>query len=155
MYQDHRPLGLGALDRDRYVDSLREPTLLAIDEQGEEIHTLAWSDAGRVVACRTFGTAPDGDVFERVLVSLFLTDADHLLRFEDFELEDAERAVACTASIEREAEVPAGFAVFARRDPHRRAGALLRKERWRSGGGGLFGPPPGCCCVDRFPSAIG
>jgi hypothetical protein len=95
VYADHRMLGMGVLARDRYVDSLRELCALAIDVQGEELQTLAWNEHGCVVALRMCGTIPDGGgPFERLVVSLFRIDGEQLLRAEDFEIDDALRAVA-------------------------------------------------------------
>jgi class 3 adenylate cyclase/GNAT superfamily N-acetyltransferase/ketosteroid isomerase-like protein len=89
--QDHRSLGLGALDADGWVDSLG--AMVAPDLRTEPLRILAWGRRGRVSLMRLCGTR-EGGPFENVLVVAALTRGDRIARYEFFDVADAERALA-------------------------------------------------------------
>jgi hypothetical protein len=93
--RDHRTLGLGALGRDEWIESLLAVTDLARDWSGEMVRILSWNQHGRVVVSRGFGTMPDGGgPFEGVQVSVLVTDGDRICHLELFNAADADRALA-------------------------------------------------------------
>jgi hypothetical protein len=57
-----------------------------------------------VAVIRTFGTVPDGGPFENVFVSTILTDGDCIQRYENFDVADADRALARFAELSGEKE---------------------------------------------------
>jgi hypothetical protein len=91
---DHRPLSLGELTRDQWVESHRVQVELAPDVKAEAFRILAWNSHGRVVVCRRFGTLRDGGSFENVFVVVEQTDGDHIEQYEIFDVPDADRALA-------------------------------------------------------------
>jgi ketosteroid isomerase-like protein/tetratricopeptide (TPR) repeat protein len=93
-FHDHRRLGLGALDVDVWIDSLRALGELTTDLKFEEIRTLACNRHGRVMMGRTRGTNPEGGPFENVFVLVHRSRGDQLLNHEVFDPEDAARALA-------------------------------------------------------------
>jgi hypothetical protein len=93
--RDHRTLGLGALGRDEWIESLQAVADLARDWSGEMVRFLSWNRHGRVVVSRGFGTIPDGGgPFEAVQVSVLVSDGDRVRHLELFDAADAERALA-------------------------------------------------------------
>jgi hypothetical protein len=93
-FDDHRTLGMGVLDRESWVASVRAQDDLTRDLAVEDLRTLAWSRYGRVTVRRIFGTNLEGGPFENVFVNLMLCEGDLVQRLEAFDLDDAERAVA-------------------------------------------------------------
>jgi hypothetical protein len=91
---DHRPLRLGELGPDPWVESLRVQVELAPDVNAEAFRILAWNRHGRVHLMRVFGTLREGGPFENVFVTVFLTEGDRIQRQEFFDLADADRALA-------------------------------------------------------------
>ncbi|MEO6027904.1 MAG: nuclear transport factor 2 family protein, partial [Candidatus Binatia bacterium] len=95
VWVDHRPLGLGTLDLEQWVASLR-----AIDELSERLsyeilRVLAWNADGLVIAFRRRGTVPDGGgPFEDGFIVVTINAGDRIQRGEVFAEQDAERAVA-------------------------------------------------------------
>jgi ketosteroid isomerase-like protein len=102
VFDDHRTLGLGKLDRDQWVASLRALADLGRDLAAEMPRVLAWNRHGLVAVTRTFGTVPDGGPFENVFVSTVLTDGDCIQRYEVFDVADADRALARFAELSGE-----------------------------------------------------
>ncbi len=94
VFHDHRTLGMGMLDRDRGVASLRALVDLSPDTVFEVSQVLAWNRHGLVIAMRTFGTVPGGGPFENVFVTVMQIDGERVQRYEVFDCDDAERAVA-------------------------------------------------------------
>ena len=94
VFDDRRTLGLGVLDRERWLESLRALGELTQNLALEESQTLAWNHHGRVTARRAFGTNLEGGPFENVFAALTLCEGDRIRRLEMFDLDDAERAVA-------------------------------------------------------------
>jgi len=90
---DHRRLGLGQLDRDEWIDSWLVGVELAPDVRVESPRILAWNEQGSVRLNRVYGTR-DGGEFENVFLGVDVWDAARMWRFEFFEVEDAERALA-------------------------------------------------------------
>jgi ketosteroid isomerase-like protein len=97
---DHRPLGLGRLDREQWIASMQALAELSPDMAGEASQTLAWNRHGLVVANRIVGTVPNGGgPFENVFVTVVLTAGNHIAHFEVFPITDAERALARFAEL--------------------------------------------------------
>ncbi len=106
---DHRPLSLGELSPDIYVESLRVVAPLAPGWSAEMMRILAWKRHGRVAVYRGFGTLHDGGPFENFLIGVALTDRDRIQRYELFDVGDGERALAhfaelCAGLVERPPE---------------------------------------------------
>ena len=57
---DHRPLSLGALDREQWIASLRANDDLSVGLTWDVFRVLAWSEQGFVVGIRRLGTIADG-----------------------------------------------------------------------------------------------
>jgi hypothetical protein len=92
---DHRPLSLGALDREQWIDSLRASDDLSIGLTWDLFRVLAWSEQGIVVGIRRLGTIADGGgPFENELFTTALVVAGRIQRYDVFGEADAERAVA-------------------------------------------------------------
>jgi hypothetical protein len=96
--QDHRRLGFGSVSIDGWVESWRVLVELAPDVSAEQFRLLVWSERGRVSVMRQHGTR-EGGPFESVFVGVFLTRGDHIERYELFDLEDTERALARFAEL--------------------------------------------------------
>ncbi len=94
VFDDHRMLGLGVLDRERWVGSVQAQDDLTRDLAVEDLRVLAWNRRGRVTVRRTFGTNLEGGPFENVFAQVMLCEGDRIQRLEVFDLDDAERAVA-------------------------------------------------------------
>jgi ketosteroid isomerase-like protein len=100
IFVDHRPLGLGTLDREQWIASMQ-----AVDELGDGViwevfRVLAWSEQGFVVAVRRFGTIADGGgPFEVDAILTRLVVDGRIRRVEVFGESDAERAVARFAEL--------------------------------------------------------
>jgi len=99
VFVDHRTLGLGTLDRDQWVTSLRALADLGLDLATDVIRVLAWNRHGLVVATRLFGTVPDGGPFENVLITVALTEGDRVRRYEIVDVGDPDRALARFAEL--------------------------------------------------------
>jgi ketosteroid isomerase-like protein len=96
--QDHRRLGFGSVSIDGWIESWRVLVELAPDVSAEQFRILAWSERGRVSVMRQHGTR-EGGPFESVFVGVFLTRGAQIERYEIFDLEDAERALARFAEL--------------------------------------------------------
>jgi hypothetical protein len=94
VFHDHRPLGLGAVPRDQWIESLRVQAELAPDVHVETPRILAWNHQGRLDVTRVWGTMQDGGRFENVFLRLMLARRDQIHCYEVFEVGDAERAIA-------------------------------------------------------------
>jgi hypothetical protein len=92
-FDDHRTLGMGVLDREGWVASIRAQDDLTRDLAVEDFRTLAWNRCGRVTVRRVFGRNLEGGPFENVFANMMLCEGDRLRRVEVFDLDDAERAV--------------------------------------------------------------
>jgi ketosteroid isomerase-like protein len=95
---DHRALRFGAalgdLGRDAYLDSLRALAELAPDARTEAPRYLAWNQWGVVRVVRLFGTQRDGGEFENVFLGVLMTDGDRIERYELFDIDDVDAALA-------------------------------------------------------------
>jgi len=95
---DHRALrfgaALGALGRDAYLDSLRALAELAPDARTEAPRYLAWNQWGFVRVLRLFGTQRDGGELENVFLGVSLTDGERIERYELFDIDDVDAALA-------------------------------------------------------------
>ncbi|MGH7286719.1 MAG: hypothetical protein ACREI8_01710, partial [Myxococcota bacterium] len=96
--EDHRSIGLFALDVDAWIDSLRALTDLAGDMTSETLRILAWNARGRAAVVRLFGTR-EGGAFENVLISVTLAPGHRIERHEFFDVTGAERARARFAEL--------------------------------------------------------
>jgi ketosteroid isomerase-like protein len=101
---DHRILGLGTLTGDAWIESLQALTELAPDVTPESFRDLVYDRNGRVWFLRTTGTVPDGGPFENVMVALAFIVNGRLRRWEIFDIEDADRAVARFRELSAEAD---------------------------------------------------
>jgi ketosteroid isomerase-like protein len=91
---DHRPLSLGALDREQWIDSLRANDDLSVGLTWDVFRVLAWSEQGIVVGIRRLGTIADGGgPFENELFTTALVVAGRIQRYEFFVEAEAESAV--------------------------------------------------------------
>ena len=92
---DHRALvGAGELRRDGFIETRRALADLAPDAAVEPLRILVWNPHGRVSVWRGSGTVRDGGPFEAVFVGVYLTDRDRILRYECFDVDDVDRALA-------------------------------------------------------------
>jgi ketosteroid isomerase-like protein len=102
VFDDHRTLGLGTLDRDQWAASIRAQADLAPDLAAEVSRVLAWNRHSLAAMARTFGTVPNGGPFENVFVAVALIEGDRIQRCEVFDVTDAERALARFAELSGE-----------------------------------------------------
>ena len=58
-----------------------------------------WNRHGRVDGCRMFGTLRDGGPFEIVFLRVLETDGDHIQRYEIFDVDAADAALARFAEL--------------------------------------------------------
>jgi hypothetical protein len=91
---DHRTLGLGALGREEWIESLRVLADLAPGWSLETMRILAWNRHGRVDVSRHFGTTRDGGPFENVFIRVVVTSGDRIQSNDTFDVADADRALA-------------------------------------------------------------
>jgi hypothetical protein len=91
---DHRTLGMGRLDRDRWIASWRAGVDLAPDAGAERPRILAWSRDGRVWVHRVFDTTREGGLFENVFIVVAVAEGDRIRHLEFFDAGDAGRALA-------------------------------------------------------------
>jgi ketosteroid isomerase-like protein len=99
VFVDHRTLGLGTLDADRWITSIQALADLAPDLAAETRQVLAWNRHGLVSVVRNFGTVPDGGPFENLYVQVLLIAGGRIQRYEAFDPTDADRAVARFAEL--------------------------------------------------------
>ena len=100
VFVDHRPLGLGTLDREQWIASMQAGDELGDGVIVEVFRVLAWSEQGHVVAVRRFGTIADGGgPFEVDAILTRLVVDGRIQRSEIFGEADAERAVARFAEL--------------------------------------------------------
>jgi ketosteroid isomerase-like protein len=92
--RDHRTLGLGALGREEWIESLRVLADLAPGWSLETMRILAWNRHGRVDVSRHFGTTRDGGPFENIFVRVIVTGGDRIQSNDTFDVADADRALA-------------------------------------------------------------
>ena len=93
-FRDRRPLGLGSLSRDEWIESLRVISDLAPGWGLETVQVLAWNRHGRVDVSRHFGTTRDGGPFENIFIRVLVTDDDRIQSNDSFDIADADRALA-------------------------------------------------------------
>jgi ketosteroid isomerase-like protein len=93
------PAVLGTIDRDQWVASLRALAELAPDVAGERIRIVTWNHRGCVDVFRQLGTMRDGGPFETVVARVFVTDGEHIQRYEMFDGGDTEAALARFAEL--------------------------------------------------------
>ncbi len=92
------PSVLGTLDRDAWVQSVRTLADLAPDLAGEIVRILSWNEFGRVQVARQFGTR-DGGPWESPFVGLFMISGDRVQRYEIYDLDAADAALARFAEL--------------------------------------------------------
>ena len=98
---DHRLTGIGAIEgADAYVDSVVALWDLAPDQQLDPPVRLALERYGLVQAVRAFGTLRDGGgAFERLLLSVAIVSSGRIGRYEFFEIDDVDAALARLAEL--------------------------------------------------------
>jgi ketosteroid isomerase-like protein len=149
---DYRPLGLGRLGRDGWIESWRVGADLAPDVCLEVLRILVWNEHGRVQLSRVAGTR-DGGEFENVLLNLIVYDGQLLRYHEFYDVEDADRAVARFEELCRSSPGRATAAAAAVQIPPNAAVRYLEhwKDTLRSGNAdalvGLL--DPSFVCEDR------
>jgi len=98
-----RRTGTGLLEgADAYLQSLRAIWELTRASEAEVLVRLAIAPSGSVAISRVAGRLHDGGPFETLACTVVLIESGRFTHFEQFEIEDAERA------LERFAEVSAG-----------------------------------------------
>jgi hypothetical protein len=102
VFDDHRILGLGKLDGDQWVASLRALADLSPDVATEVSRVLTWNRHGGVLMVHLRGTVPDGGPFENVLIGAILTAGNRIRHYAAFDLGDADRALAHFAALSDE-----------------------------------------------------
>jgi hypothetical protein len=95
---DHRTLGLGTLDQDEWIESVRAWGELSPDLDAEVLRILAWNRCGCTDLTRVFGTR-DGGAFESLFIRVLLTEGAHIQRYELFDVGDTDRALARFAEL--------------------------------------------------------
>jgi hypothetical protein len=100
---DRRTLGLGRIDRDQWIASLKAPAALGPDPAGEVRRVLAWNRHGSVAEIRTYGMV-EGP-FANGFLCVFMTSADCIRSSLTFNMTDADRALACFAELSGAREV--------------------------------------------------
>lgn len=94
-FVDHRTLGMGTLDRDRWIESLRALAELAPDLAQETFRVLAWNRGGLAILTRGVGTVPGGGgLFENEFAAVVLVVGGKLRYYEVFEIADVDHAIA-------------------------------------------------------------
>jgi ketosteroid isomerase-like protein len=100
VYHDHRLVGQGRVDgADAYLDTLPALWDLARDIQLEPRFVLAVERHGMVAVDRTFGTLPEGGVFEIYWATVATVSRGRVTRIELFELEAVDAALARLAEL--------------------------------------------------------
>ncbi len=92
--RDHRTLGLGALGREEWIESLRVLADLAPGWSLETVRILAWNRHGRVDVSRHLGTTRDGGPFENIFIRVVLTEGDRIQSNDTFDAAEVDRALA-------------------------------------------------------------
>jgi class 3 adenylate cyclase/ketosteroid isomerase-like protein/tetratricopeptide (TPR) repeat protein len=94
--EDHRRTGMGRLESpEAYVASFAAVVdELSTDYRMELLYVAASADHGSVTVGRACGTNAAGGVFESIIVTVAIFDGDKICRFEWFEPEDLDRALA-------------------------------------------------------------
>ena len=97
---DRRRAGLGRVDgADAYVESIAVLWNLAPDIQVDGRVGLALERHGLVSAGRDFGTLAEGGAFERQRVAVLIVAGGRITRFEMFDVEDVDAALARFAEL--------------------------------------------------------
>lgn len=111
VFDDHRTLGLGRLDRDRWIASLQAQAAPGPRLAGEVRRVLAWNHHGLVVELRTYGALWGADgasessgPFENALICVFMTTGDRIRSSHSFDRTDTDRALARFAELSAEPE---------------------------------------------------
>jgi class 3 adenylate cyclase/ketosteroid isomerase-like protein len=102
--EDRRRAGVGRVEgASRYVDSLAVFWDLAPDGQADTLHVLARDRHGVVSAGRVLGTlAEGGGAFETYFVNVLIVERGRIARYELFEPEDVDVALARFAELREE-----------------------------------------------------
>ncbi len=101
---DHRPLSLGVVNRDEYVESVRAWAEMAPDLGVEMLRFFTRNEHGAVFLSRAFGTIPDGGPFENYLIGFQLFEGDRIRRYELYPVDAADEALARFAELCAERE---------------------------------------------------
>ncbi|MCI0347380.1 MAG: hypothetical protein L0221_18360, partial [Chloroflexi bacterium] len=97
---DRRLAGLGRVDgADAYLDTLAVMWELAPDRQLEPRSVLAVERHGVVAVARNFGTLPEGGAFETYGIIVATLERGRVSRFEFFEIDAADAALARLAEL--------------------------------------------------------
>jgi len=91
---DHRALGLGVMNHERWIESLRLRAELSSDAQVTIVRILAWNRHGRVRVNSMIGHFPDGSPIDNSFINTMICDDSGITRMEFFEIWDSGRAVA-------------------------------------------------------------
>jgi ketosteroid isomerase-like protein len=103
--RDNRSLGLGVLDRDTWIASLKASVELSVGLTFEVLRVLAWNDRGMVVTLRRYGSiAGGGGPFENFPSSVVLSRGGRIACYEFFDEPEVERALARFAELCAEIE---------------------------------------------------
>jgi hypothetical protein len=85
---------MGTLDRDQYIASLRVLYELAGDPSVQTFRILAWNDFGRVDTIEIHGMLREGGAYERAFIGVWMTEGNHVVRFEYFDVSETGAALA-------------------------------------------------------------
>jgi ketosteroid isomerase-like protein len=101
VFEDHRRTGVGRIEgASGFVENATILRDLAPDIQFDAVHMLACDRHGFVGAGRLFGTLADGGgAFEVLTISVFSVEGGRITRYEVFEPEDADAALARFAEL--------------------------------------------------------
>jgi len=94
MFDDHRPLSFGTIDREQWIASLIVQVEMAPDATLEPSHVIAWNRHGLVLLTRIYGNLRDSGPFENVSVVLCMADQQRVVRLEPFLTGDIDKALA-------------------------------------------------------------
>ena len=93
-YVDHRPLGVGRIDADAYVEFFESLLSETSDSVRETMHALRISPAGAVEMARYEGHTLDGAVYEIVWTQVTVVRDGRLAVIENYSPDDVDAALA-------------------------------------------------------------
>ncbi|MFN2428042.1 MAG: hypothetical protein ABR587_16530, partial [Candidatus Binatia bacterium] len=93
-FVDHRPLSLGVLNGNQWLESLRVAVDLASEYASDVPQVLAWNSRGVLLSLRIYGTLRDGGAFENLLLAIFVASGGKMTHAEPFPIDAQEAAVA-------------------------------------------------------------
>jgi hypothetical protein len=93
-FDDHRPLRLGVLDGEQWLESLRAGASLAPDIAFEVSRVLAWKSHGFVLSLRSYGNLRDGGPFENVFLCIAIASGGRLTHVVPYPVDACDEAIA-------------------------------------------------------------